>query len=209
MRGLEQIPWLYDGLMAGAELLGLRRWRRRLVEGARGRVLEVGCGTGRDLPLYADPGRVIGMDPDLAALRRARHRAPSVPLVVARAEALPFADGAFDTVVSGLVFCSVQDPPRALGEVRRVLAEAGELRMLEHVRHTRPLLARAQDRVQPAWTCITGGCHPNRDTEAAVEQAGFCIESEDRVARGVMRRFAARVCRAPPDASGRNAGDAG
>ncbi|WP_018872111.1 class I SAM-dependent methyltransferase [Thioalkalivibrio sp. ALJ16] len=199
MRGLEQIPWLYDGLMSVAEVLGLRRWRRRLVTGARGRVLEIGCGTGRDLPLYAGPERVIGIDPDLAALRRARRRAPSAALVVARAEALPFADGTFDTVVSGLVFCSVQDPPQALGEVRRVLAEAGELRMLEHVRHTRPLLARAQDRVQPAWTCITGGCHPNRDTEAAVERAGFCIDPDDRVARGVMRRFAARVCRAPVD----------
>lgn len=202
MRGLEHIPWLYDGLMAIAELLGLRRWRQQLVEGARGRVLEVGCGTGRDLPLYADEAWVVGMDPDPAALRRARRRAPQVPLVVARAEALPFTDAAFDTVVSGLVFCSVQDPPRALNEVRRVLAADGELHMLEHVRHTRPLLARLQDGVQPAWTCVTGGCHPNRDTETAVEQAGFCIEPEGRIARGVMRRFTARGCRAakrPPD----------
>ncbi|WP_018141703.1 class I SAM-dependent methyltransferase [Thioalkalivibrio sp. ALJ7] len=194
MRGLEQIPWLYDALMASAEWLGFRRWRRRLVAGATGRVLEVGCGTGRDLPLYDDASRVIGMDPDLAALRRARQRAPGVPLVVARAEALPFADNAFDTVVSGLVFCSVQDPPRALGEVRRVLETGGQLRMLEHVRHARPVFAYLQDRVQPAWTCVTGGCHPNRDTEAEVEQAGFCIEPDDRVSRGVMRRFAARVC---------------
>ncbi|WP_019625457.1 class I SAM-dependent methyltransferase [Thioalkalivibrio sp. ALJT] len=209
MRGLEQIPWLYDGLMAAADRLGLRRWRRRLVAGVSGRVLEVGCGTGRNLPLYAVPERVIGMDPDLAALRRARRRAPSVPLVVARAEALPFADGVFDTVVSGLVFCSVQDPPRALTEVRRVLGAEGELRMLEHVRHARPGVARWQDRVQPAWTCVSGGCHPNRDTEAAVERAGFCIDPDERVARGVMRRFAARVCAAQADASDRNDGDSG
>lgn len=196
MRGLEHIPWLYDGLMAVAEWLGLRRWRQHLVEGARGRVLEVGCGTGRDLPLYANDAWVVGMDPDLAALQRARRRAPQVPLVVGRAEALPFTDAVFDTVVSGLVFCSVQDPPRALKEVGRVLARDGELHMLEHVRHTRPFLARLQDRVQPAWTGVTGGCHPNRDTEATVEQAGFCIEPEGRIARGVMRRFTARGCRA-------------
>ncbi len=202
MRGLEQIPWLYDALMGMAEVLGFRRWRERLVRGANGRVLEIGCGTGRDLPWYPEPGGVIGIDPDLAALRRARRRAPGARFVVARGEALPFPDGVFDTVVSGLVFCSVADPPRALAEVRRVLLPAGQLRMLEHVRHTRPLLARLQDGVQPAWTCVTGGCHPNRDTEAEVERAGFCIEPEDRVARGVMRRFAARVCRPAGDAAG-------
>ncbi len=193
MRGLEQIPWLYDALMGIADVLGFRRWRERLVGGARGRVLEIGCGTGRNLPWYPEPGRVVGVDPDLGMLRRARRRAPGALFVVARGEALPFADGAFETVVSGLVFCSVANPPQALGEVRRVLRPEGQLRMLEHVRHTHPLLARLQDGLQPAWTCVTGGCHPNRDTEAEVQRAGFRIEPEDRAARGVMRRFAARV----------------
>jgi ubiquinone/menaquinone biosynthesis C-methylase UbiE len=113
-----------------------------------------------------------------------------VPLVVARAEALPFRDGTFDTVLSGLVFCSVGDPPRGLAEVRRVLATGGAVRMLEHVRATAPWRAALQDLIQPAWTCAAGGCHPNRDTERAVTRAGFVID--DRRAQGTMRRFSAR-----------------
>ncbi len=193
MRGVEQIPWLYDGLMSLQDRLGLRRWRRWLAGGARGRVLEVGCGTGRNLPLYGDGAAlVVGLDPAHGALRSARRRAPGVPLVVASAEALPFRAGAFDTVVSGLVFCSVADPMRALAEVRRVLAPGGSLRMLEHVRSRRPLVAKLQDLVQPVWTRVQGGCRPNRDTERSVEEAGFAIEAEGRRERGALRRFAAR-----------------
>lgn len=192
MRGIEQIPWLYDSICAVYEALGLARWRRWLVAGARGRVLDLGCGTGRNLPLLAPDIAGIGLDPSWAALRRARRRAPRVPLVVGSAEALPFRDGAFDTVLSGLVFCSVPDVGRGLWEVRRVLGGAGQLRMLEHVRSTRRWKARLQDRLQPAWTWLAGGCHPNRDTERAVESAGFQIEDEGRRAHNEMRRFVAR-----------------
>lgn len=192
MRGLEQIPWLYDALAALQDRTGLVRWRRWLAQGARGRVLDLGTGTGRMLPHYPPNVRVIGLDPSPAALNRARRRAPSAPLVVGRAESLPFRDGAFDTVVGSLVLCSVADPARALAEVRRVLAPRGELRVVEHVRSARPWRARFQDRVQPAWTRLTGGCHPNRDTEAAVERAGFRIVADGRRARGDMRRFVAR-----------------
>jgi len=118
--------------------------------------------------------------------------APRARLVQGRAEALPFRDGAFDTVVSGLCFCSVGDPARGLAEVRRVLVSGGRLRMLEHVRSERPWKARVQDRLQPFWTRLSGGCHPNRDTELAVARAGFAIEADGRAAKGDMRRFAAR-----------------
>ncbi|MGH7324557.1 MAG: class I SAM-dependent methyltransferase [Candidatus Rokuibacteriota bacterium] len=192
MRGVEEIPWLYDGLCTLYEWGGLGRWRRWLAEGARGRTLDLGCGTGRNLPLVPSGARALGLDPAWDSLVRARRRAPGVPLVQARAEALPFRDAVFHTVVSGLVFCSVPDARRGLAEVRRVLAPGGTLRMLEHVRSRTPWKARMQDRLQPFWTWITGGCRPNRDTERLVESGGFVIEPESRRARGDMRRFAAR-----------------
>ncbi len=193
MRGIEQIPWLYDALCACVEQCGLGRWRRWLVSGARGRILDLGSGTGRSLPLLATGAWAVGLDPAGDALRRARRRAPAVPLVQARAEALPFRGGAFATVVGALVLCSVDDPVKALAEARRVLQPGGQLRLLEHVRSTTPWKARLQDRLQPWWTSLTGGCHPNRETERLVEKAGFTIEAEGRRARGNLRRFAARA----------------
>lgn len=190
MRGIEQVPWIYDALCALCERRGFGHWRRWLAAGARGRTLDLGCGTGRTLPLLPSGTRTIALDPSRDALARARRRAPTVPLVRASAEALPFRDGAFDTVLSGLVFCSVGDPARGLTEVRRVLRADGELRMLEHVRATTPWRARCQDLIQPAWTWLAGGCHPNRDTETTVARAGFTID--ERRAEGTMRRFRAR-----------------
>jgi ubiquinone/menaquinone biosynthesis C-methylase UbiE len=198
VRGVEQIPWLYDAACAVSEWTGLARWRRWLVSGASGRTLDLGCGTGRNLPLYGPEARVVGLDPARSVLGRARRRAPGAALVQARAEALPFRDGAFDTVVSGLVFCSVPDASRGLAEVRRVLRPGGQFRMLEHVRSTRPWKGPVQDAVQPVWTWVMGGCHPNRETERAVEAAGFVIEPDGRRSRGDMRRFAARPAAADP-----------
>jgi len=192
VRGIENIPLLYDAMSSIYDWLGLGRWRKAVVEGAQGRTLDIGCGTGRNLPLYQPGVRVIGLDLNPDALKRARGRSPSVPLVRASAEQLPFRAGSFDTVVSGLVFCSVRDPVRGFGEVKRVLRASGQLRMLEHVRAQGQLAARLQDAIQPIWTWITGGCHPNRDTERAVEQAGFAIEDRERRARKNMRRFSAR-----------------
>jgi ubiquinone/menaquinone biosynthesis C-methylase UbiE len=201
VRGVEQIPWLYDAACAVSEWTGLARWRRWLVEGARGRTLDLGCGTGRNLSLYRPEARVIGVDPAGPVLGRARRRAPGVPLVQGSAEALPFRSGVFDTVVSGLVFCSVPDAARGLAEVRRVLRPGGRLRMLEHVRSTRPWKGRVQDAIQPGWTWVMGGCRPNRETERTVEAAGFVIEAEGRRAKGDMRRFAAGPATPPPGAS--------
>jgi ubiquinone/menaquinone biosynthesis C-methylase UbiE len=190
---VEQIPWLYDGLCRLMEGLGLGRWRRWLVAGAAGRVLEIGAGTGRNLPRYPPGTPVMAIEPSSEALAKARRRASGALLVRARAEALPFREGTFDTVVSSLVFCSVAEPTRGLAEVRRVLRRGGALRMLEHVRSRNALVGRVQDRLQPAWTWVSGGCHPNRETEKAVESCGFAIDPDSRRARGALRSFVARA----------------
>jgi len=188
-RGLEQIPWLYDAMMWTQP--GLDRWRGRLIAGAAGHVLEVGCGTGLGLRHYSEEAHVVGLDPALEALAKARRRVPGTPLVNGSAEALPFADDSFDCVVSSLVFCSVPDPRRGLAEVRRVLKAEGRLLMLEHVQARSRIGARLLDTVQPLWTKVAGGCHPNRRTEALVEQAGFRIDPESLRSRGLFRSFAA------------------
>jgi ubiquinone/menaquinone biosynthesis C-methylase UbiE len=193
MRGVEQIPWIYDAFMDVVERFGLGRWRRLLLSGAAGRTLDLGCGTGRNLGLFADEVRVVGLELDLRLLATARKRGPELPLVVGRAEALPFRDGIFDTVVSSLVFCSVAEPRSGLDEAARVLAPGGELRMLEHVRSSRRWLAWLQDLIQPSWTWLAGGCHPNRRTEATVEAAGFVIVRNEIPGRDTLRCFSARA----------------
>jgi ubiquinone/menaquinone biosynthesis C-methylase UbiE len=171
---------LYDLVGASAE----RRWmgdrRRRLLAGARGAVLEIGGGTGANLAHYRDVDRVTIAEPDPFMRSRIGPKLEDtrVPVEVsaAGAEALPFPDGIFDTVVSTLVLCTVPDQAAVLDEVRRVLRPGGRLLFIEHVRAAGSM-ARWQDRLEPLWRRLLGGCHPNRDTVAAIEDAGFEIET--------------------------------
>ena len=190
MRGVEQIPWLYDAMFFVMDRTGLGRWRDWLAKGARGRTLEVGCGTGRNLPRYSVE-TLVALEPDADTLAKAKRRAPTALFVRASAQALPFRDGTFDTVVSSLVFCSVPDPRAGLAEVKRVLKDDGELRMMEHVRGE-GVGGAVRDFVQPAWTKVAGGCFPNRRTEETVQECGFTIKEEGRRRDGTMRRFAAK-----------------
>ncbi|MFP4154793.1 MAG: class I SAM-dependent methyltransferase [Halothiobacillaceae bacterium] len=191
MRGIEHIPWLYDTGMTVFDALGLSRWRACVTSGLQGRVLEIGCGTGRTLPYYAGDASIVGIDPDRGALRRAARRHRGALLVTGRAERLPFPDGHFDAVVTSLCFCSVDDVVAGLAEIRRVLGDHGQLRMLEHVRARHPAWAKIQDVLHPGWQAVSGGCRLNRDTESAVRAAGFVIDEQTRLARGIMRCFRA------------------
>ena len=183
---------LYDAFMTPLGWLGLDRARRRLVQGLSGRVLEVGTGTGLLLPAYPPSvSEVVAIDIDPEMLARARPRRPGVSLLQADVQQLPFPDASFDTVVSCLVFCSVEDPARGLAELRRVLRPSGQLRMLEHVRSPRPTLASLQDRLNPVWSHLSGGCQLNRDTVSLVEAAGFRITQRARHLRDIGEELVA------------------
>jgi ubiquinone/menaquinone biosynthesis C-methylase UbiE len=170
---------LYDRAMAATEDAGLRDARRELLEGAHGRVLEVGAGTGANVGLYpAAVTELVLAEPEEPMARRLRPRAGGAAVVVAPAEALPFEDASFDTVVTTLVLCTVRDPAAAMAEIRRVLRPGGRLLLFEHVRSEDPGLARWQDRLTPIQRRIAHGCHPNRDTAALLEQAGFTVDVE-------------------------------
>jgi len=173
----------YDLFSAPMEALGVRRRRRELVSVAAGRVLEVGVGTGLNLPHYPEARvtQVVATDPNPNMLRQARARAAilkvPIQLLQAPAEALPFPDESFDTVVATLVFCSVGDPDRGLWEIRRVLRPGGRLLMFEHVRSPHRVAAALQRFITPMTARLAGGCHHDRDTVGAVRRAGFQIEA--------------------------------
>jgi ubiquinone/menaquinone biosynthesis C-methylase UbiE len=155
--------------------------RRELLASARGRVLEVGAGTGANLPHYPAVEELILTEPSESMRKRLAPKLAesSLParVVAAPAEALPVADGSVDTVVVTIALCSVDEPARALGEIRRVLADGGRLLFIEHVRGE-GRRGRWQDRVTPLWRRLFGGCHPNRDTLAAIRAAGFEVEDQ-------------------------------
>jgi len=154
--------------------------RTKLVAPARGSVLEVGGGTGFNLPYYpADVSSITVTDPVDGMLARARTRAEKtgrgITTTKASVEELPFEDGTFDTVLASLLLCSVADQDRALAEMRRVLKPGGRYLFLEHVRSDDPKLARRQDRMTGIWKRVCFGCHPNRETLPHIESA-FTVE---------------------------------
>lgn len=197
------IPWLYDLFMATAERTRLAHWRRAVVAPSRGRVLEIGAGTGLNFPYYASATNVVATDVDFAMLKRARRRAressAAIQLVVADAEALPFARACFDGGVVGLALCTISNPGRALAEMRRVLRPSVAVRLLEHVRVDHPVIGRLQDWLTPVWRLVAGGCRLNRCTTNTIATAGFEMERVESHAGGLALEIVAMT----PVSSGR------
>jgi ubiquinone/menaquinone biosynthesis C-methylase UbiE len=175
----------YDRAFKASEEAGLREMRADLLAGARGKVLELGAGTGLNLELYPETVESLTLtEPDPHMTRQLRRRVEEssrrAEVVEAPAERLPFEDDSFDTAVVTLVLCTVPDPAATLKEVSRVLKPAGRLLFLEHVRSRNPDLAKWQDRLEGPWRFLGDGCHCNRDTVAAISAAGFELGEVER-----------------------------
>lgn len=185
----------YDRQLAKVEKAGLADLRAGLIGQARGRVLEIGAGTGANLAFYGPGVESIALtEPERPMIRRLERRAnehaPSATILRAPAEDLPFEDGAFDTVVSTLVLCGVDDQPRALRQVRRVLKPGGRFLFMEHVRSDEPRLARLQDRLN--WlNRAVARCDCNRPTLASIRAAGFDVFDVEHTAMHKVPPFVA------------------
>ena len=172
------LPRIIDLAMRNEETARLRAaW----VPLARGEVLEVGIGSGLNLPFYSsDVHRIYGVDPSVELQRIARGRVVAAPVEVeflsqSAEEQLPLADASIDTVVTTWTLCSIANAPKALREMKRVLKSNGRLIFLEHGRAVDPGVADWQERITPLWQNITGGCHLNRKIDDLITAAGFRI----------------------------------
>ena len=176
---------VYDRYNQGAERTWLGEGRALAIAHARGKVVEIGAGTGMNLLHYRDVEKVVACEPDPAYLKQLHRRLPEakVPVAVlqAAAERLPFANASFDTAVSTLVMCSVDDPEQTARELRRVLRPDGTLLLIEHICNEATGFSRmAQNMAVPFWKLFLGGCHPNRASLRTLARAGFNITELDR-----------------------------
>ncbi len=176
---------VYDKMNAAPEEAGVAALRQGLIAAAAGATIEIGAGTGLNLSHYPPAvTRLVLTEPDPAMRARLAAKLDQLTLDAEThampAEALAFEDGSFDTAVCTTVLCTVPDQAVALAEIRRVLKPGGQLLFLEHVRSERPRIARLQDAVRPFYAVVGRGCHPNRETLAAIEAAGFHVRSHRR-----------------------------
>ncbi len=173
------LPGLLDWSM---RMRALQPYRERVIADAEGRVLEIGLGSGLNLSFYGKRvSSVTGVEPSAELLALARRRlkmvSVAVDLIEGSAETLPLEDRSVDTVVTTWTLCTIPDAGRALREARRVLRPGGRLLFVEHGRAPEPGVARWQDRLDPLWRRLAGGCHLNRKIDALIEGSGFRIET--------------------------------
>lgn len=172
------LPKILNAVMKSPELTNIRA---QLVPQATGRVLEVGIGSGLNLPFYQDGVKVTGVDPStelqVYAREVAERSAVEVDFLSLSGEDLPAEDNYFDSVVITWTLCSIPDPEKALAEIRRVLKPSGKMIFAEHGLSPDASVARWQSRINPVWKVIGGGCHLNRKIDRMISQAGFSFDA--------------------------------
>jgi SAM-dependent methyltransferase len=178
---------MLDRLSEREERMGQGEHREEMLSGLSGRVVELGAGNGINFRHYPSTvTEVVAVEPEPYLRERAGQAARAAPVPVSVVDGLggelPFEEAAFDAAVVSLVLCSVPDQEAVLSDLFRVVRPGGELRFYEHVRASDSRLLRLQDAVTPVWKRLAGGCHPNRDTGAAIERTGFEIEACRRLA---------------------------
>ncbi len=186
----------YDRFMSPLERLGLEQWRQQLLQMVEPPVLEIGVGTGASLRWYTALRPIMAIDREPQMARAARHRALALgqPTAIGQMDVqyLAFPDGIFASVVTSLVFCSVEDPLRGLHQIRRVLRPGGRVFMLEHVRPDHPVLGWLADVFNVPWHMLSQECHLNRRTADNVATAGLTLESVERKFFGAVNLIVAQ-----------------
>lgn len=171
------IPRLTDLAMRNKQL---GPYRERVIGAAEGRVLEIGVGSGLNLARYPPAVReLLALEPDPKLISMARDKSPGTrPLnfLEASAEEIPLENGSVDTVISTWTMCSIPDIRRALEEMRRVLRPGGRLLFAEHGLSPEPGVRKWQNRLDPLWHRVSGGCHLNRPIEEVIGTAGFRMD---------------------------------
>jgi ubiquinone/menaquinone biosynthesis C-methylase UbiE len=171
------VPWLVNLAMRNADLVP---YRQRVLSAARGRVLEIGIGSGENLRFYPSATHeVLGLEPAprliAMAQRSAQRSTTGVKFIEASAEAIPLDDHSVDTVVMTWTLCSIPDAQQSLAEMRRVLKPSGELLFVEHGQAPEESVCKWQNRLNPLWKRLAGGCNLNRPVPMLIESAGFRI----------------------------------
>lgn len=183
---------IYDVFMEPFERRGLRRLRKKLVSTAKGKVLEIGAGTGLNLPYYNEQevSSLVMVDQDLnrkALEEKIKvHSKLNITLMEENVMDLPFEKEEFDTVVFTLVFCTVQDVEKGLKEIIRVMKKDGKIIFIEHVLPEKEPLKTTFDAATPLWKKLAGGCHLNRETEKSLQAVGFDLDLEDKIMKKIF-----------------------
>lgn len=190
-----RISVAYDFIEAPVEVFLYGKWREEALSNLKGRILEVGVGTGRNLEYYSVSAQATGIDNSEGMLEKARKKAKgrkNITLLLMDAEHMEFPDNTFDYVVTTFVLCSIPDPVKALKEMKRVLKPSGELIALEHMRSKYPLVARIEDLINPIMFFFIGD-DMTRNTVENIRKAGFTIIEEKNLAfRDVFKKIRAK-----------------